>query len=127
VRDASAQREAARKGEADLAILDWWADYPDGDNFLFPLFHSGSAGPGGNYAFYSDAVTDSLLLVARRTTDDAARTALYRTIDERVYRDAPWIYLWFPVDLWAVQQDVEGWELPVIFSGQRWTEVRRRP
>jgi len=72
-------------------------------------------------------VTDSLLLVARRTTDDAARTALYRAIDERVHRDAPWIYLWFPVDLWAVQPDVDGWELPVIFSGQRWTGVRRRP
>jgi peptide/nickel transport system substrate-binding protein/oligopeptide transport system substrate-binding protein len=127
VRDASAQREAARKGEADLAILDWWADYPDGDNFLYPLFHSGSAGPGGNYAFYSDPGTDSLLLVARRTTDDDARTALYRAIDERVHGSAPWIYLWFPVDLWAVQPDIEGWELPVIFSGQRWTGVRRRP
>ena len=127
VRDASAQREAARKGEADLAILDWWADYPDGDNFLYPLFHSGSAGPGGNYAFYADAGVDSLLLAARRTTDDGARTALYRAIDERVHRDAPWIYLWFPVDLWAVQAGIEGWELPVIFSGQRWTGVRRTP
>ncbi len=127
VRDASAQREAARKGEVDLAMLDWWADYPDGDNFLYPLFHSRSAGPGGNYAFYADAETDSLLGVARTTVDEAARAALYRRIDERVYRDAPWIYLWFPVDLWAVQADVEGWELPVIFNGQRWTGVRRRP
>jgi hypothetical protein len=44
-----------------------------------------------------------------------------------VHRDAPWIYLWFPVDLWAVQPGIEGWELPVIFSGQRWTGVRRAP
>jgi peptide/nickel transport system substrate-binding protein/oligopeptide transport system substrate-binding protein len=127
VRDASAQREAARKGEADMAILDWWADYPDGDNFLYPLFHSASAGPGGNYAFYADRVTDSLLATARRTPDEAVRADLYRRIDERVYRDAPWIYLWFPVDLWAAQPDVEGWALPVIFNGQRWTGVRRRP
>src|SRR5204863_173076 len=33
-RDASSQREAARKGQADMVILDWWADYPDADNFL---------------------------------------------------------------------------------------------
>ena len=127
VRDASAQRETARKGQADMAILDWWADYPDGDNFLHPLFHSGSAGPGGNYAFYSDPVTDEWIERARRTTDEAARTALYRQIDERVAEAAPWIYLWFPVVIWARQPDVEGWELPVIFNGQNWARVQRRP
>src|SRR3989441_11257320 len=44
-RDASSQREAARKGAADMVILDWWGDYPDADNFLYPLFYSGSFGP----------------------------------------------------------------------------------
>src|SRR2546421_599486 len=123
-RDASSQREAARKGQADMVILDWWADYPDADNFLYPLFYSGSAGPGGNYAFYADAGTDSLILAARRTTDEAARTALYRRIDDRVYAAAPWLYLWFPKDLWARRPDVTGWDLPVIFNGQRWTHAR---
>lgn len=126
-RDASSQREAARAGSADMAMLDWWADYPDGENFLYPLFSSSSFGPGGNYAFYSDPVTDSLLLVARHTQDDAARERLYRTIDERVYRSAPWLYLWFPIDLWAESPRITGWELPVIFNGQRWTGVRRAP
>jgi peptide/nickel transport system substrate-binding protein/oligopeptide transport system substrate-binding protein len=126
-RDASSQRDAARKGLADMAILDWWADYPDGENFLFPLFHSSSFGPGGNYAFYADRVTDSLIERARGTVDDGARTALYRAIDERVYRAAPWLYLWFPVDLWAVHPSITGWELAVIFNGQRWTGVGRRP
>lgn len=124
-RDAPSQREAARAGNADMALLDWWADYPDGDNFLYPLFSSASFGPGGNYAFYSDAVTDSLIRTARRTQDEAARTALYHTIDERVYQAAPWLYLWFPVDLWAQSPSITGWDLPVIFNGQRWTAVRR--
>ena len=126
-RDASSQREAARKGETDMVVLDWWADYPDGDNFLYPLFYSGSAGPGGNYAFYADPVTDSLILRARRTTADAARTALYQEIDARVYRAAPWLYLWFPTDLWAKRPDVTGWDVPVIFNGQHWTGARRAP
>lgn len=126
-RDASSQRAAARAGNADMAILDWWADYPDGDNFLYPLFSSTSFGAGGNYAFYSDPTTDSLLALARRTQDDAARERLYRTIDERVYRAAPWLYLWFPVDLWAESPRITGWELPVIFNGQRWTGVRPAP
>jgi len=126
-RDASSQREAARAGNADMAILDWWADYPDGDNFLYPLFHSASAGRGGNYAFYSDPVTDTLIMTARRTFDDSARAALYRRIDARVYAAAPWLYLWFPVDLWAVSPRVQGWQLPLIFNGQRWGQAAPAP
>lgn len=124
-RDASSMREAARKGETDMALLDWWADYPDGDNFLYPLFHSASFGPGGNVSFFSDPVVDSLIQTARRTVDAGAREALYRRIDERVYNAAPWLYLWFPVDLWAQHPSVTGWDVPVIFNGQRWTAVRR--
>ena len=126
-RDASSQREAARKGQTDMVILDWWADYPDADNFLYPLFYSGSFGPGGNYAFYSDPGTDSLILTARRTVDDAARTDLYRRIDQRVYDAAPWLYLWFPTDLWARRPEITGWDLPVIFNGQRWNRARSSP
>lgn len=123
-RDASSMREAVRKGDTDMAVLDWWADYPDADNFLYPLFHSASFGPGGNYSFYSDRITDSLILVARRTVDQQAREALYRRIDGRVHEAAPWIYLWFAVDLWALQPSIEGWDVPVIFNGQRWTKAR---
>ncbi|HWC74702.1 MAG TPA: ABC transporter substrate-binding protein [Gemmatimonadales bacterium] len=123
-RDASSMREAVRKGDTDMAILDWWADYPDADNFLYPLFHSSSAGPGGNYSFYSDRVTDSLIVLARRTVDQRARESLYRRIDERVFAAAPWLYLWFPVDLWAAQPSLKGWDIPVVFNGQRWTKAQ---
>ena len=122
-RDASSMREAARKGEADMALLDWWADYPDADNFLYPLFHTASFGPGGNVSFYSDPVTDSLILTARRTVDQRARETLYRRLETRIYRAAPWIYLWFPIDLWAAQPSLDGWDVPVIFNGQRWVKA----
>lgn len=122
-RDASSMRDAVRKGDTDMAILDWWADYPDADNFLYPLFHSASFGPGGNYSFYSDLVTDSLIMLARRTVAQTAREALYRRIDDRVFQAAPWVYLWFPVDLWAEHPAIDGWDVAVIFNGQRWTKV----
>ncbi len=123
-RDASSMREAVRKGDTDMAITDWWADYPDADNFLYPLFHSASFGPGGNYAFYSDRVTDSLIVLARRTVDQSAREALYARIDNRIFEAAPWLYLWFAVDLWAEHPSIAGWDVPAIFNGQRWTKVR---
>src|SRR3989449_11581546 len=66
-RDASSMREAVRKGDTDMAITDWWADYPGADNFLYPLFYSASFVPGVIYAFYSDLVTDSLIGPQRLT------------------------------------------------------------
>ena len=34
-RDASSAREAARKGETDMTLKTWYADYPDADSFLY--------------------------------------------------------------------------------------------
>ncbi len=75
-RDASSARAAVRNGEADLFLTDWWADYPDPENFNFPLFHSRNKGPGGNYAFLADAALDSMILRARGTTDETEKARL---------------------------------------------------
>jgi peptide/nickel transport system substrate-binding protein/oligopeptide transport system substrate-binding protein len=125
-RDAASARAAARNGEADLFLSDWYADYPDAENFTYPLFHSKNKGAGGNYAFLADPGLDSLILRMRATQDDAEKTRLARTIDGRVFDLAPWIFLWFPVDLWAVRPELTGWRIPAIFTGQRWTDVRRK-
>ncbi|MEA2723429.1 MAG: peptide/nickel transport system substrate-binding protein [Gemmatimonadales bacterium] len=124
-RDASSARAAVRNGEADLFLTDWWADYPDPENFNFPLFHSRNKGPGGNYAFLSDTAVDSMILRARATTDETEKARLSRQIDDRVFELAPWIFLWFPVDIWASQPDVTGWRIPLVFTGQRWMEAER--
>ena len=100
-RDASSARAAVRNGEADLFLTDWWADYPDPENFNYPLFHSRNKGPGGNYAFLADPRLDSMITRARATTDEAEKARLAREIDARVFELAPWIFLWFPVDVWA--------------------------
>jgi ABC-type transport system substrate-binding protein len=124
-RDASSARAAVRKGEADLFLTDWWADYPDPENFNYPLFHSRNKGPGGNYAFLDDPELDSMIVRARATTREAEKLQLARAIDARVFDLAPWIFLWFPVDVWASQPDVKGWRFPLVFTGQRWKEVER--
>jgi ABC-type transport system substrate-binding protein len=124
-RDASSARAAVRNGEADLFLTDWWADYPDPENFNYPLFHSRNKGPGGNYAFLADARLDSMILRARATTNETEKVRLAREIDARVFELAPWIFLWFPVDVWAAQPDVQGWRFPLVFTGQRWMEAER--
>jgi ABC-type transport system substrate-binding protein len=124
-RDASSARAAVRAGQADLFLTDWWADYPDPENFNYPLFHSRNKGPGGNYAFLADPSLDSMILRARSTTEEGEKVRLAREIDARVFDLAPWIFLWFPVDVWAAQPDLKNWRIPLVFTGQRWTEVER--
>ena len=125
-RDASSARAAARKGDTDLFLTDWYADYPDPEDFNYPLFYSGNKGTGGNYAFFSDPVVDSLILRARSTPDEREKVRLSREIDQRVFDAAPWIFCYFPVDMWAERPEVTGWEIPAIFNGQRWTGVHFR-
>lgn len=125
-RDAASARAAARNGEADLFLTDWYGDYPDPENFTYPLFHSRNAGPGGNLAFLRDPGLDSLIRRARSTPDTAEKHRLMAEIDRRVFEQAPWVFLWFPVDLWAMRPEIEGWQIPAVFNGQRWREVRLR-
>jgi len=123
-RDASSVREAARKGETDLVLKDWFADYPDAENFLYPLLRSANAGVGGNVSFYSNARFDSLVTAARRELLDATRTALYRSADSLAFADAPMLYMYFYNELYAVQPWIQGFRVPQIFNGQRWVDVR---
>ncbi|MHB1017375.1 MAG: peptide ABC transporter substrate-binding protein [Coriobacteriia bacterium] len=74
-------------GAADYQVgrLGWIADYPIMDNFLYPLFKTGSS---DNYSFYSNADVDAKLDEARTTVDDDARVALYQEIESIVGEDA---------------------------------------
>jgi ABC-type transport system substrate-binding protein len=123
-RDASSVREAARKGQTDLVLKDWYADYPDAENFLYPLLHSANKGVGGNVSFYQSAEYDSLVTRARREQNDSARVNMYRQADAIAFRDAPMIFLFFYNELYAVQPWIAGFQVPTIFNGQRWEDVR---
>lgn len=122
-RDASSMRAAARAGQTDLVVKDWYADYPDAENFLYPLLHTVNRGAGGNVSFFSNAAFDKIVDASRREPDAARRTALYREADSLAYAQMGLVPLFFYNELYAVQPWVQGFEVPVIFNGQRWTKV----
>lgn len=125
MRDAPSVREASRKGETDMSVRTWYADYPDAENFLFPLLHSSNKGVGGNYSFYANPTFDDLVTRARREQNDTTRARLYREADQLAYDDAPLLYLFFYNELYAVQPWIQGFQIPTILNGQRWLTVRR--
>ena len=122
-RDWTAVRQAMQRGELDAYLANWYADYPDAENFLYPLFYSEMAGAGGNAAFYANATVDSLILTSRRTLDDKARFAMYARADSLIFADAPWIFTVHPIDYDMVQPWVDGYEMAQVFYEQKWLEV----
>ncbi|HUP00398.1 MAG TPA: ABC transporter substrate-binding protein [Gemmatimonadota bacterium] len=122
-RDWTAVRQSMQQGELDAYLANWYADYPDAENFLFPLFYSEMAGAGGNAAFYSSATVDSLILTARRTLDDEERIRMYSEAESLIQADAPWVFTVHPFDADIVQPWVEGYEIPQVFYGQKWVDV----
>ncbi|TDX49049.1 ABC transporter substrate-binding protein [Orenia marismortui] len=82
-------------GETQMFRLAWIADYPDPDNFLYVLFHSDNAGPGGNGAFYMNSEVDQMLDKARAMKPGKERLALYQKIEKQIVDDAPWIPVYY--------------------------------
>ena len=122
-REAPATRAAARAGQTDLILKDWYADYPDAENFLYPLLHSANAGAGGNVSFFADADFDRIVSAARVESDSLRRFELYRQADSVAYAKMGLLPLFFYNELYAVQPWVQGFEAPVVFNGQRMTNV----
>ena len=125
-RESAAAREAARNGQTDMIMKDWYADYPDAENFLYPLLHSANTGVGGNVSFFRNARFDDLVSRARREPDEAKRDVLYRQADSLAFDEAPMVFLFFYNELYAVQPWLTGFKPPVIFNGQRWLDVSLR-
>ncbi len=86
--------DVVARGEATSFWLSWWADYPDAENFLFPLFHSKNWGPGGNRSRFKNERIDTLLSQAVVTLDDAKRRSLYHIAEEIIIDEAPWVFFW---------------------------------
>ena len=81
-------------------------DYPDSQNFLDLLFHSGSS---QNHTGYSNPEVDGLLEQARVETDPERRTALYREAERLIVADAPWVPLTHGAVYMLVKPHVRGY------------------
>lgn len=91
--------------------LGWIADYPDPQNFLEILFHSGST---QNHGHYSNPQVDALLDQARGTPDEARRLQLYQQAEQLILDDAAWVPLYFEVENWLVKPYVQNFTIPPI-------------
>jgi peptide/nickel transport system substrate-binding protein/oligopeptide transport system substrate-binding protein len=109
--DWTSYQAALQRGNVQLFTFTWYADYPDPDNFLYPLFHSKSQ---TNYFRYNNPTVDMLLDDARRETNDLSRVNLYRQAEQIILSDAPVVTLLHYMYDRAFQPYVEGVEVSAL-------------
>lgn len=122
--DWSALKQAVNEGEPDAFWMSWWADYPDPDNFLYPLFYSASVGSGGNRTRCIDPALDRLIETAQGTMDENKRYRLYRQAEDRIIQDAPWVFMWHRADYFVVQPWVKDFKIYPIYSIDKRVDVQ---
>jgi len=111
----AAQRAAEVEGkgvhETGVRMLytGWSASTGEADWALTPLFASQSAPPAiFNTAFYSNPQVDKALADALKTTDRAEKTRLYKEAQDKIWADAPWVFLLTEKLLYAHNKDLTG-------------------
>jgi len=86
----------------------WGADYPDPQNFLDILFHSGTK---DNIDEYSNPEVDALLEKAGVEQDPATRISLYQQAEQILVNDAACLPICFDVSYTLVKPYVK--DLPL--------------
>ena len=119
----SSYKAALNKGEADMFWISWWADYPDPENFLFPLFHSSNHGPSGNRTWYTNMTVDALIEKGQRLTISSARSPYYRDAERIIVNDVPSVFFWHKADITLRQPTVRNYEIYPIYSVDKGLEV----
>ena len=124
-------RETGKPRVAQAAFTGWHQDFPDPSNFMDILFHSRSIHPQNseNRSFYRNTQLDEILDRARAETDREKRLSLYAEANAILAEDAPWAFLFYPVDMFAWQPYVKGFRPhPVWLNEYRhvWLDLPRQ-
>ncbi len=91
-----------------LRVNTWFADFPDPDNFLRPLFHSDGA---LNEFGYSNTKVDQLLDQVWSETSYSKRNELYHHIEEIILRDSPIVPIDYGRLRYLLRPNVRGFTL----------------
>jgi ABC-type oligopeptide transport system substrate-binding subunit len=76
--------KTAHDQHGQMVLYGWCADYPDPQNFLDLLYHTGSY---FNVSGYTNAEVDKLLEQAQIESDPASRLALYQKVEKLLLSD----------------------------------------
>ena len=123
-------KETGKPRVAQAAFTGWHQDFPDPSNFMDILFHSRSIHPENseNRSFYRNPKLDAILDSARAEVNRDVRLALYAEANAILAEEAPWAFLYYPVDMFVWQPYVKDFRPhPVWLNEYRnvWLDLPR--
>lgn len=116
-------KTAVREGKPDLYYLDWFADYPDGENFLYPLFYSTESMKNRNR--FSDPDIDAIIVKIQRLPHNAERQGLIADANKLIVAAAPWVFLWHSKTIYLTQKWIKNFQPSPIFNANRYMNISK--
>jgi len=89
------------------AIVVAWTNFHDPDPFAYTIWHS-SQWKGRNFAHYKNVKVDEAIEAARRAGSQAERKRHYAEFSKLLMADAPYVFLYFPQQVYVTRQAYEG-------------------
>ncbi|HXA18460.1 MAG TPA: ABC transporter substrate-binding protein, partial [Thermoanaerobaculia bacterium] len=119
-----ARKPLTRPGHGLVFCGNWYADFPDSDNFFYIFFHSDAHSvPGFNF---HSAEIDAQIVEARRSNDSERRAEIYQQLNEMVVREAPLVTLFHERFFVLQKPEVRGLRTslapPPVRYHQTWIE-----
>lgn len=73
-------------GEHEIAIFGWRGDYPDSDNYFYPMLsiENSNLGSSGNFSFYKNEEIEGLIQKGRRTFESEKRKEIYLKLEKSI-------------------------------------------
>ena len=99
---AALVRDHVLPGRFDANLI-WWTTPPDPDQYAFYR-----TGQDNNHVRWSNLVADSLLALGRATMDLARRQEIYRAFQRLEMDDPPVLVLFYPREIQAVSDRLQG-------------------
>jgi peptide/nickel transport system substrate-binding protein len=88
-------------------IVVGWTNFHDPDPFAWSIWHS-SQWKARNFAHYKSPRADAALEAARQARDQGERKKHYAEFSKILMEDAPYVFLYFPQQVYVTRQSYDG-------------------
>ena len=114
--------KASRLGKVQMFESNWYADFPDGENF-YQLLYGGNRGRA-NYARFNLPAYNLLYEQSRALPDSPARRRMYFEMNQLIHAYNPWVPLTHPISADLTQPWLKNYKRhPVELTQWRYLDI----
>ena len=122
-RDWNMFTQAIRENKADMYYRSWYADYPDAENFISPLFKSSISKKRWNR--YQNDKLDEIIKLIDNETNINKRKNLIKQANTILIEDAPWIFLWHTQTAYIVNPKIKNWKPSLMYNAEKYLYITK--